>query len=195
MDKWEELENIDNQYIIGLSKASIRDIANGYNDYDCYVKEIIEDPEALIDSKKIGFITTTDINEALKINDKYEASVYANRIKEDSDWRTVVSFIYTKESKKEAQTIVYETAQSIATKIKQYFESKYKDNFRCRIANIDGIVGLQIQRLHNEDLVSVSESVIKLLNKLGIRKDQYEIEFNKDSFIIALDNIQTSINM
>lgn len=81
------------QWIIGLSKVPIRDIANGYSEFEAYIKDIFNNKEDLADPNKLGYATTTVKEHAKIFNSKEEANSIAQQLKEETDWRTVAAVI------------------------------------------------------------------------------------------------------
>lgn len=109
----------EGSYVIGLSKNSNIDIANGYNDYDCYIKDIIENAEDLVDPNKLGYITTTNINEAKIFTDKQKADSYVKTLKNETDWKTISTISYTKKEEALSSSDIFANLSQIQKTIQQ----------------------------------------------------------------------------
>lgn len=109
----------EGSYVIGLSKNSNTDIANGYNDYDCYIKDIIENAEDLVDPNKLGYITTTNINEAKIFTDKQKADSYVKTLKNETDWKTISTISYTKKEEALSSSDIFANLSQIQKTIQQ----------------------------------------------------------------------------
>ena len=83
-------ESADNyKYIIGVSKNSVKDIANNEADFEMYVMNVYTDKEDLVDDSKVGLQLTPLKKSAKVYDDKAEADYDAGLIKDNSDWGTV----------------------------------------------------------------------------------------------------------
>ena len=83
-------ESADNyKYIIGVSKNSVKDIANNEADFEMYVMNVYADKEDLVDDSKVGLQLTPLKKSAKVYDDKAEADYDAGLIKDNSDWGTV----------------------------------------------------------------------------------------------------------
>ena len=79
----------DYKYVIGLSKNSVKDIANNEADFEMYVMNVYTDKEDLVDDSKVGLQLTPLKKSAKVYDDKAEANYDAGLIKDNSDWGTV----------------------------------------------------------------------------------------------------------
>lgn len=78
------------KYIIGVSKNSVKDIANGDADFDMYVMNVYTDKEDLVDDSKVGLQLTPLKKSAKVYDDKADANYDAGLIKDsDTEWKTV----------------------------------------------------------------------------------------------------------
>ena len=80
----------DYKYVIGLSKESVQDVANGDVDFDMYVMNVYTDKEDLVDDSKVGLQLTPLKKSAKVYDDKADANYDAGLIKDnDTEWKTV----------------------------------------------------------------------------------------------------------
>ena len=80
----------DYKYVIGLSKESVQDVANGDADFDMYVINIFTDKKDVEDDSKIGLQLTPFKGSAKVYDDKADANYDAGLIKDnDTEWKTV----------------------------------------------------------------------------------------------------------
>ena len=80
----------DYKYVIGLSKESVQDVANGDADFDMYVMNVYTDKEDLVDDSKVGLQLTPLKKSAKVYDDKADANYDAGLIKDnDTEWKTV----------------------------------------------------------------------------------------------------------
>ena len=174
LHKAQEYSKQFDKYVIALSKKPVAELADN-EEYDGYVEEIFTNKEDLVDDSKIGYKFGINKKNAKLFDSKEEANNIAAKIKDSSDWNSVVAILVdTRELHESRKLALTERIKSLQEKV------------ALKEATVEEVVDIH-ERL---DLAETVEEVKDAINSIVDNSLQYQCELALEQAIKDGDDLE-----